>query len=206
MGGQKSGRRARARQVEGLSNISTFGGGARISRAALLAGASLVALAAPWPRRAGAGGVRGADRTISTSRTGPVFSTRRRCRQRTGGEHTGGPGGVYGRRRAIGALTIAGAISGAAGAAGRRGRRGRVERQFGTTSTLTNSGTISGGNGGGATGAGGAGGAGVSNAGTITTLTNSGAISGGNGGAAPAWRLGRRGRRGRVERRRRSRR
>ncbi len=44
MGVKKSGRRAFARQVEDLPNIST--GGARISRASLLAGASLVALAA----------------------------------------------------------------------------------------------------------------------------------------------------------------
>src|SRR5271156_81915 len=46
MGMKQSGRRACARQVEGLSNISTFTGGARISRDFLLAGASLVAIVA----------------------------------------------------------------------------------------------------------------------------------------------------------------
>jgi hypothetical protein len=37
-------RSARARQVEDLSDILTFSGGARISRASLFAGASLLAL------------------------------------------------------------------------------------------------------------------------------------------------------------------
>ena len=55
----------------------------------------------------------------------------------------------------------------------------------GTITSLSNSGTISGGNGGVASfTVGGAGGAGVSNAGTIRTLTNSGAIMGGAGGGA----------------------
>ena len=75
MGVKKSGRRsACARQVERLSNISTFSGGARISRAALLAGASLVAigaLAAPDRALAACSGL---DQIISTSRTGPVLS------------------------------------------------------------------------------------------------------------------------------------
>ncbi len=47
MGVQISGwQSAGAPQVEDLSNISTFSGGRRISRASLLAGASLVALRA----------------------------------------------------------------------------------------------------------------------------------------------------------------
>ncbi len=53
MGVQKSGRRALARQVEDLSNSSTFSGGARISRAALQAGASLVARIMPKARNVG---------------------------------------------------------------------------------------------------------------------------------------------------------
>ena len=58
----------------------------------------------------------------------------------------------------------------------------------GTITTLTNSGTISGGAGGPPShfhGAGGVGGAGVANSGTITTLTNSGTIGGGSGGSSP---------------------
>ena len=56
-----------------------------------------------------------------------------------------------------------------------------------TITTLTNSGTTSGGDGGNGIYSqprgGGTGGAGVSNAGMITTLSNSGAISAGNGGS-----------------------
>ena len=93
MGGQKSGRRsARARQVEGLSNISTFSGGARISRASLLAGASLVALGAlAAPDRALAE-CSGLDQTISTSRTGPVFSDGGSITITGSGSILGGPG------------------------------------------------------------------------------------------------------------------
>jgi hypothetical protein len=54
VGVKKSGRRAR--QAEGLSNISTFSGGTRIARASLLAAGS----ASP--------------QSIPTSRTGPVLS------------------------------------------------------------------------------------------------------------------------------------
>ena len=76
MGVKQSGWRncARTREVESASNISTFGGGVRISRAALLAGASLIALAAlgaPGTARA----CTGADQTISTVISGPIFST-----------------------------------------------------------------------------------------------------------------------------------
>ncbi len=154
MGGQKSGRRsARSRQVEGLSNTSTFSGGARISRASLLAGASLVAigaLAAPDRALAACSGL---DQIISTSKMGPVFSD--------GGAITvTGTGSISGDPDGVDALTCA--I---------------------TTLTNQSGGTISGGNGfsGGFTG--GAGGSGVSSVSTITTLTNSGTIRGGNGGS-----------------------
>src|SRR5271157_3565075 len=153
MGMKKSGRRARARQVEGVSNISTFSGAARISRASLLAGASLVAigaLAAPDRALAACSGL---DRIISTSRTGPVFSDGGSITINGSGSILGGPGGD-----GIDAVTCA-------------------------ITTLTNQsgGTISGGSGASSTGDGGAGGAGVSNASTITTLSNGGAISGGKG-------------------------
>ena len=93
MGGQKSGRRsARARQGEGLSDISKISGGARISRASLLAGASLVALGAlAAPDRALAQ-CSGLDQIISTSRMGPVYSD-------GGSITTTGTGSISGDRR-----------------------------------------------------------------------------------------------------------
>jgi hypothetical protein len=66
--------RVRSRKAQGVSNISTFRG-ARISRASLLTGASLVALSAlAAPDRALAS-CSGSNQTISTSTTGPVVST-----------------------------------------------------------------------------------------------------------------------------------
>ena len=133
MGVKKSGRRARARQVDGLSNISTFSGGARISRASLLAGASLVALAAlAAPDRALAQ-CSGSRQTISTPTTGPVLSDGGAITVTGSGSISGDPGdGVDAVTCAITTLTnqSGGTISGGNGATGeRRGRRGRVERQ-----------------------------------------------------------------------------
>ena len=148
MGMKKSGRRCRAR-ARHHSDISTFGGGVRISRASLLAGASLVALVAfAAPDRAFAA-CSGLNRTISTPTTGPVYSN--------GGAIT---------------VTKSGSITGLDG----------VDVTVCPTTTLTNSGMISGGSAGANTDA--AGGAGVSNSATttITKLTNSGMIGGGGAG------------------------
>jgi hypothetical protein len=76
MGVRESGRRARAQQGEGLFNISTLSGGARVSRASLLAGASLVALATLGAPGAAWAGCSGADQTISSpSFPGPILAT-----------------------------------------------------------------------------------------------------------------------------------
>ncbi len=132
MGGQKSGRRsARARQGEGLSDISTFSGGARISRASLLAGASLVALGAlAAPDRALAQ-CSGLDQIISTSRMGPVYSDGGSITITGTGSISGDPDGVDAVTCAITTLTnqSGGKISGGNGAHRDRRRRGRVERQ-----------------------------------------------------------------------------
>ncbi len=125
----------------------------RVSRAALLAGASAFALAA-----LGASGVARAacvpsPQIIATPTPGPIFSNGGAITVTGSGSVTGGPGGDG------------------------------VDAFNCPITTLTNQsgGTISGGNGvGGFTG--GAGGAGVSNTGAITSLTNSAAISGGAGG------------------------
>ena len=127
----------------------------RVSRAALLAGASAFALTA-----LGASGVARAacvpsPQIIATPTSGPIFSNGGAITVTGAGSITGGPGGD-----GVDALTCA--I---------------------TTLTIQAGGTISGGNGGG--GYGRRGGVGVSNAGTITTLSNSGTISGGAGGRLP---------------------
>ena len=178
MGVKKSGRRVRARQVEGLSNISTFGGGARISRAALLAGASLVALGAlAAPDRALAA-CSGKNQTISSPSTPGPFSARAAILQSTPARASPGARQASTPRIAGSARSAtAAAIGGAAGSFGRRGRhwgakptrarpstadqrerRDDQRRQPAAADGMR----------------GGAGGAGVSNAGTITTLTNSG--------------------------------
>src|SRR5271166_6202497 len=102
MGVKKSGRRGRARQGERLSNISTFGGGARISRAALLAGASLVALAAlAAPDRALAA-CSGKNQTISSpSFPGPIFGKGGNITVDAVASIAGGPTGVYARNCGI---------------------------------------------------------------------------------------------------------
>ena len=132
VGVKKSGRRARACQAEGLSNISTFSGGTRIARASLLAAGS----ASP--------------QSIPTSRTGPVLSN--------GGAITVTTGIVTGSAGVTGsdgvdvtscpATTIdnsgtitGGADSNACGAA--TGGGGVSNAQ--SIGTLNNSGTISGG-------------------------------------------------------------
>src|SRR5580658_7489352 len=169
--------RARTREVESASNISTFGSGVRISRAALLAGASLIALAA-----LGAPGTAlactGADQTISTVVSGPIFSTGGTITVLGSGTIDGAPTGVAALSCAITTLTNSGAIDGGLGGPRIEGGVGVLTAAGVTIGTLTNAAgaTISGGSGG--TSA--PGGAGVSNAGAITKLTNGGMIRGGS--------------------------
>ena len=124
------------------------------SRPALLASASLVALAALNASGVARAACVPSPQIIATPVSGPIDSNGGAITVTGTGSITGGPGGD-----GVDALTCA-------------------------ITTLTNQsgGTISGGNGASGT-VGGAGGVGVSNANTITTLNNSGAISGGNGGS-----------------------
>ena len=160
----------------------------RNSRAALLASASLIVLAALGLPSAARAACSGANQTISSPSTpGPIFGKGGNITVDAGASVAGGPTGVYAKNCGIGALTNRGGIGGAAGVSGGAGGIGVKTNSGRTINLLTNANgaTISGGIGGfGSTfsAAGGAGGAGVSNAGTIRTLTNSGAISGGNGG------------------------
>src|SRR5208282_146893 len=91
MSARKSGGRGRKAQV--VSDISTFTGGMRFSRAWLLTGASLAALAAlAAPDRAHAA-CSGPNRTISTPRTGPVLSNGGAITVTSAGSISGGPSG-----------------------------------------------------------------------------------------------------------------
>src|SRR5271156_2236019 len=188
MGMKQSGGRACARQVESLSNISTFSSGARISRDFLLAGASLVALSAfAAPDRALAA-CSGPNQTISTPTTGSVYSNGGAVTVTKAGSVTS-PSGVNGLPGVdvtvcpTTTLTNRGTIAGGAGSApSGTAFGGAGVSNSGKITTLTNSGTISGGDAS-ANSSKAVGGAGVSNAGKITTLTNSGAIAGGAGSA-----------------------
>jgi hypothetical protein len=187
VGVKKSGRRARARQVEDRSYISTFTGSARIPRASLLAGASVLALGAfAAPDRALAT-CSGTNQRISTPTTGPVVSDGGAIAVTTTGIVTGlrGATGLAGIDVTVcpaTTLTNRGAIGGGAGeSSSGNGVGGAGVSNSGAIKTLINSSAISGGAATvGFTGIA-AGGAGVSNAGAITTLTNSGTIAGGMG-------------------------
>ena len=185
MGVKKSGRRARSRQVEDFSNVSTFSGSVRISRDFLLAGASLVALGAlAAPDRTHAA-CSGPNQTISTQTTGPILGnggvitvTATGNVTRSGG--VTGSDGVDVTGCPARTLANSGTITGGAGSA-RKGEAagGAGVSNSGTIGSLNNSGTISGGGAGSVSGNA-TGGAGVSNSGAITKLTNRGAISGGD--------------------------
>src|SRR5208282_2796032 len=69
---RKSG--GRRRKVQDVSNISTFRGGMRFSRASLLAGASLAALATSAAPDRALAACSGRNQTISTHTKGPVLS------------------------------------------------------------------------------------------------------------------------------------
>ena len=131
------------------------------SRAALLASASLVALAA-FGSPAAQAACSGKDRTISShSFPGPVFGTGGDITVDVWASVAGGPTGVYARNCGIGALSNGGAIGGATvghapGGIGVRANSGQI------IDLLTNAtgATISGGAGGSSSGLGLAGGAG----------------------------------------------
>jgi hypothetical protein len=156
----------------------------RLSRAALLAGASafaLVALGAP----ARAACVP-SPQIINVPASGPIFSNGGAITVTGSGSIEGDPDGVDAVTCPISTLTnqSGGTINGGAGAGGflAGGAGGVGVSNARTIETMTNGGAISGGRGGSAFSRGGVGGAGLSNAGTITTLTNNGKMSGGSGG------------------------
>ena len=159
------------------------------SRPALLASASLIALAALGPMSAARAACSGANQTVSSPSTpGPIFGTGGNITIDSGASVAGGPQGVYARHCGIGVLSNSGAIDGAGGALGVPGGVGVRANSGETIDLLSNAtgATISGGGGGSgpSNAAGEAGGAGVTNFGTVTRLTNAGAISGGAGGTA----------------------
>jgi hypothetical protein len=180
--GNRGARRCAAKDVC-VSIPLTATGDRRSSRAALLAGASLIALAALGTPEAANATCSGADQTISGLTLGPVFSTGGAITVLGGGTVAGRPTGVSAASCFLTALTNSGTISGGTGGASAVGGAAVANAQ--TIQTLTNKGTIGGGVGGGPVGFGshaGAGGAGVSNSGNLG-LTNSGMITGGAGGA-----------------------
>ena len=111
MGMQNSGWRSVGARLEDLSDIWTFSGGARISRAALLATAS------PSAAQAQLGGT---NLIISTPTTGPVLSNGGAITVTSTGIISGGPDGVDAVTQSITKLTNRGAINGAAGAVSTR--------------------------------------------------------------------------------------
>ena len=153
----------------------------RVSRAALLASASLVALVMPGAAWAAC---TPSTRTISTGVTGPVLSNGGSILVTGGGSIAGGAEGVFAENCSITTLSNKGAIGAASGAPGGAGGIGVLTNSGRTINLLSNANgaTISGGKEGGGS-ASGLGGAGVSNAGTITKLTNAGKIDGGSGGS-----------------------
>jgi hypothetical protein len=119
------------------------------SRATLLVGASLLALAAlSSPRPAAA--CSGADRVSSPSTPGPIFGKGGNITVNAGTSIAGGPTGVYARNCGIGALSNSGAIGGAAGGSGAPGGIGVRTNSGQTVDLLTNAtgATIRGGDGG----------------------------------------------------------
>jgi hypothetical protein len=175
------------------------------SRTALLAGASLIALAA-FAAPVAAYACSGADQTITNLVHGTVESTGGSIKVTAGGAIFGNNNGVFAVSCSVTTLGNEGLIAGAAETSSipagsgvlvnsgvtialiNNGAFGTIEggtgiqswgvANGGTITTLTNNGAISGGFG--------ASGFAVLNGGTITTLTNHGAISGGSGNAGGA--------------------
>ena len=126
---------------------STSAANERLSRGALLAGASLIALAAlgaPDVARACVPSLQ----TISAPTVGPVHSNSGAITITSSGSIAGGPDGVDAPTCSISTLNNSGTVGGAAGGATAAGGRGVSSSQ--TIMTLTNGGTITGGAGGGA--------------------------------------------------------
>jgi hypothetical protein len=159
------------------------------SRAALLAGVSLVALAAlAAPDRAFAA-CSGKNQTISSPSTqGPILGDGGNITVDASASVAEGPTGVYAKNCDIGALMNRGGIGGAngfgsVGGTGGAGGVGVKANSGRTIDHLTNAtGATIGGGFGGSGSVGGMGGAGISNSGTIKTLSNKGTITGGAGG------------------------
>ena len=150
--------------------------GVGLSRPALLASASLIALAAlGGPDRALAA-CSGKNQTISSPSTpGPIFGKGGNITVNAGASIAGGPTGVYAQNCGIGTLSNSGGIGGAAGTFDKSAGIGVRVNSGQTIDLLSNAkgATITGGAGGSGT-FGGAGGSGVFNVGTITKLTNTG--------------------------------
>jgi hypothetical protein len=147
------------------------------SRAALLASASLIALAALCAPGAARAACAPSPQTISGPVAGPVDSNGGAITVTGSGKIAGDPDGVDAVKCAITKLTIkpGGTISGGNGAFGaKQGGAGALGvSNADTITTLTNSGAISGGAGGSGGKTGGAGGAGIGNSGAITTSPTS---------------------------------
>ncbi len=210
MGGNANSRMVAARRAEAAAGLNV----AHLSRAVLLASASIVALAVTGAPGAARAACIPAAQIISTPTLGPILSNGGAITVTGGGSISGGPDGVdafvcsittlaiqaggtitgvnvggagVANAETIMSLTNSGAISGGSGFFGEGGAAGAGVSNAGTIMSLTNDGSIGGGNGGSTEGIGGVGGAGVSNASTfILTLTNGGKISGGNGGIGEA--------------------
>ena len=153
------------------------GGG---SRAALLAGASLIALAALGAPEA-ARACSGLDQTISTSVNGPILSTNGAITVTGSGIISGSegtnPDGVDAFSCSISVLTNSGAINGGFGVFN-SSRHGVGVANSNTITTLTNHGKIAGASG---TGLLEDAASGILNSGTIKALSNTGMITGGRG-------------------------
>src|SRR5271165_5987646 len=160
--------------------------GARGSRSAWLAGASLIALAAFGAPRTAFAGCTGADQTLpATVQPGPVTATNGAITLPSGGTINGGPDGVDSLTCSITTLTNNGTINAGSGLvpAPTGSRVGAGVANSNTITLLTNSGTIAGGGGNNGVAAG----AGVWNTGNlIQTLTNNSTIEGGAGKAGAA--------------------
>jgi hypothetical protein len=175
-----------------LPNFLKLTCGMPMSRASLLASASLVAsVAFPAPDRALAK-CSGADQTFSTATTGPVFSDGGATSVTTRGRVIGANGvtgldGVEATKCSVTTLSNGGAVAGG-GASGHGPSAnvvgGAAISNSGTIGKLTNSGAITGAFATSYSSANVVGGAGVRNSGTITKLTNSGMIAGGGASSA----------------------
>jgi hypothetical protein len=178
-------RRELDREGKARNLVQSFGlKRGEVSRAALLASASLIALAA-FGGPGAAYACSGADQTISHIVHETVVSTGGSITVDPGKGIFGAPDGVDAFNCDISTLMNGGGINAAMGSLGATGGTGVSNRQ--TIATLTNGGTISGGAGGGASSSfilPPSGGAGVSNHGTITSFTNNATIRGGVGGSA----------------------